>query len=208
MPKTSKSIYGVHPSVKMVADWIDSLKAKTGRTLQEWLAVLEKDGPEDEKARRDWLKSEHGFGANAAWWIAERADGKGWEDGDPDKYLAQAEIFVRDQYAGGKSDLKPLHEVLLSAAAELGDDVKACPCKTMVPLYRNHVFAEIKPATKTRIDFGLALAKFTGKIPARLIDTGGKEKKDRITHRIPVSTKADIDAELKKWLKIAYELDA
>jgi len=39
------------------------------------------------------------------------------------------------------------------------------------------------------------------------IDTGGFEKKDRITRRIEVRSKADIDDELKKWLKKAYEMD-
>ena len=76
----------------------------------------------------------------------------------------------------------------------------------MVPLYRKHVIAQIKPATRTRIDFGLALG--ATKAPARLVDTGGFKKKDRITHRIEVQSKADIDGELKRWLKTAYELDA
>jgi len=43
---------------------------------------------------------------------------------------------------------------------------------------------------------------------ARLIDTGGLAKKDRITYRIPVTKLAEIDDEVKRWLKIAYELDA
>ena len=45
------------------------------------------------------------------------------------------------------------------------------------------------------------------KTPKRLIDTGGYEKKDRITRRIEVKSKADIDDELKRWLKKAYTLD-
>ena len=41
MPKTKKkSIYGVHPGVKMVADWIASLPEKTGKSLQEWVKVV------------------------------------------------------------------------------------------------------------------------------------------------------------------------
>ncbi|PYT26441.1 MAG: hypothetical protein DMG57_21500 [Acidobacteria bacterium] len=44
-------------------------------------------------------------------------------------------------------------------------------------MYRNHVFAQIKPTTRTRIDFGLALKD--RKTPNRLIDTGGFVKKDR-----------------------------
>ena len=66
----------------------------------------------------------------------------------------------------------------------MGADVKACPCKTMVPLYREHVFAQIKPTTNTRIDLGFALAHYKGKLPKRIVDTGGLAKKDRITHRI------------------------
>jgi len=42
------------------------------------------------------------------------------------------------------------------------------------------------------------------KTPKRLIDTGGYEKKDRITRRIEVKSKADIDDELRKWLAKAW----
>jgi hypothetical protein len=209
VPKASKkrSIYGVHPGVKMVADWIESLPAKTGKSLQQWIALTKADGPEDEKERREWLKSKHGFGTNAAWWIAERSVGKGLHDGDPDLYMKQAEQYLLDMYAGGKAGLKPIHDVLIEVAADLGEDVKACPCQTIVPLYRNHVFAEIKPSAKTRLDFGLALGRFEGKLPARLLDTGGKAKGNRITHRIPLAKVGEIDDELKNWLKVAYDLD-
>jgi hypothetical protein len=89
----------------------------------------------------------------------------------------------------------------------VGKDVKACPCQTIVPLYRNHVFAQIKPTTQTRIDFGLALGD-TKKTPKRLIDTGGFAKKDRITHRFEIASVKDIDDEVKHWLKVAYDRDA
>ena len=75
-----------------------------------------------------------------------------------------------------------------------------------MPLYRNHVIAQIKPTTRTRIDFGFALG--TRKATGRLIDTGGFAKKDRITHRIPITAPKDIDAEVRKWLKVAYDRDA
>jgi Domain of unknown function (DUF5655) len=35
----------------------------------------------------------------------------------------------------------------------------------------------------------------------------GLAKKDRITHRIELKTPSEIDDEVKKWLKIPYELD-
>lgn len=206
--KRKKSIYGVHPGVRMMADWIASLPQKTGKSLEEWVALVQRDGPDDEKARRDWLKAQHGFGTNAAWWIAEHSVGKGgtW-DSDPDAYLEKAQEYVAAQYAGSKATLKPLYDRLLEIAADLGDDVKACPCQTIVPLYRHHVFAQLKPTTRTRIDLGLALGQYDGDLPERLIDTGGKEKKDRLTHRIAITRLDEIDGEVTDWLKVAYDLD-
>jgi len=45
------------------------------------------------------------------------------------------------------------------------------------------------------------------KTPKRLIDNRRYKKKDRITRRIEVKSKADIDDELRRWLKKAYEMD-
>lgn len=210
MPRTAKknpsaTLYSVHPGVAQVQDWIASLPEKTGRSLEEWLNLVRESGPPGEKERRDWLKTEHGWGTNSAWWIAERAEGKGREDSDPEAYLRAAEEYVEAMFAGSKAGLRPIYDSLLALGLKVGN-VKACPCKTIVPLYRKHVFAQIKPTTRTRIDFGFALkdTQPTG----RLLDTGGFAKKDRITHRIPISTLAEIDDEVKHWLKIAYDLDS
>jgi hypothetical protein len=200
-----RSMYSVHPGVAMVQKAIESLPEKTGRSLDEWIRVIRKRGASDERAMRDWLKTEHKLGTNYAAWLAERAAGKG-EDGDPEKYLETAEHYVNDMFSGAKSALLPILDALLKLALAIGDDVKACPCKTMVPLYRHHVFAQIKPATRTRIDLGLSLGRM--KTPKRVIDTGGYEKRDRITHRIEIQSMADIDGDMTRWLLKAYELDA
>jgi hypothetical protein len=42
----------------------------------------------------------------------------------------------------------------------------------------------------------------------RTLDTGGLAKKDRITHRIELTSTSQIDPDLKKWLRAAYDLDA
>jgi hypothetical protein len=202
----SSSPYGVHPGVAMVQKWLSELKEKTGRSMEEWLALVKKEGPKDEKSRREWLKSKHKLGTNKAAWIAERAEGKGWGE-TPEAYLKNAVRYVEEQYAGPKEKLRPIYEELLNLGRSIGSDVKACPCRTIVPLYREHVFAQIKPTTNSRVDLGFALTHYKGKLPKRLIDTGGLAKKDRITHRIPLGTLNEIDAEVKKWLKTAYELD-
>src|SRR3954447_1724967 len=203
---TTKSIYSVHPGVVMLQKWVNELKQKTGRSLEEWMTFIKKQGPKDEKLRLEWLKQQPGLGTNSASWLAERAAGKGTVDEDPDEYLKAAEGYVEKMYSGSKESLRPLYDALLKLGLSIGKEAKACPCQTIVPLYRNHVIAQIKPTTRTRIDFGFALGdtKATG----RLIDTGGFAKKDRITHRIEITSLKDIDAEVKKWLKIAYDRDA
>ena len=202
---TAKSPYSVHPGVLMTQKWVAALKEKTGRPLDEWLKLIKKSGPPTETERREWLKSVHGLGTNNAGWMAARAEGKGAEDDNPDEYLRAAARYVEAMYAGGKAGLRPIYDALLKLGLGMGKDVKACPCQTMVPLYRNHVFAQIKPTTRTRIDLGFALG--ARKAEGRLIDTGGYAKKDRITHRIPISSLKEIDAEVKKWLRTAYEED-
>ncbi len=202
-----KSLYDVHPGVAMAQKWIEDLKEKTGRSLEEWMAFVKEKGPKEEKSQREWLKINQKLGTNAAWWIAARVAGKESEEDSPEKYLAAAPEYVERQYAGKKEALGPIFRELLKVGKSVGADVKACPCLTMVPLYRNHVFAQIKPTTNTRVDFGLALTHYKGKLPKRLVDTGGLAKKDRITHRFEITDAKQIDAEVKKWLKTAYDLD-
>jgi len=203
---TKKSVYSVHPGVRMTQKWLAELKPKTGRTLEEWLKLIKKEGPAEEKERRDWLREKHGLNTMTATWLAERSAGKGAEMEDPDLYLESAERDVDKMFSGGKAHLRPVYDALLKVGLKAGKEAKACPCSTIVPLYRNHVFAQIKPATQTRIDMGFALGDM--KPTGRLIDTGGFAKKDRITHRIAISSLDDIDDEVKHWLKIAYDRDA
>jgi len=201
-----KTVYSVHPGVLMTQKWISELKQKTGRTLEEWLKHIKKEGPQDEKPRRDWLREKHGLNTMIATWLAEYSVGKGAEMADPDLYLESAERDVDKMFSGGKAHLRPVYDALLKVGLKTGKEAKACPCTTIVPLYRKHVFAQIKPATQTRIDMGFALGDL--KPTGRLIDTGGFAKKDRITHRIPITSLDDIDDEVKHWLKVAYDRDA
>jgi hypothetical protein len=197
------SLYSVHPGVQMVRKWVEDMPAKTGKSFEQWLAHIKKKGPKTESERRDWLKKEHGFGTNTAAWLAAcTGDKTRWEEGNPEAYLNTAEGYVQAMLAN-KPDLKPIYDALLKEGLALGKDVKACPCQTIVPLYRNNVFAQLKPSTRTRLDLGFCLR---GKpFTARLLDTGGTAKKDRITHKVGISSVSEIDDEVRGWLREAYE---
>ena len=203
----AQSLYDLHPGVAMVQKWIADLKERTGRSLEEWITFVQKEGPQGEESQRHWLKIQHKLGTNAAWWIAARVAGRESQDDSPEKYLTAAGGYIEKQYEGKKSALRPIYDQLLKLGKSVGSDVKACPCLTMVPLYRKHVFGQIKPTTNSRVDLGLALTHYKGKLPKRLRDTGGLAKKDRITHRIEITSPEQIDKEVAKWLKAAYDLD-
>jgi hypothetical protein len=147
MPPTAKeplrpSPYSAHLGVAMEAKAVSELKEKTGRTLEEWIALTQRLGPKTEKERTAWLKEKHGLGTNYAKWLASRAEGKSRADDDPD-------ALVDAMYASEKSALRPIHDRLIELALALGNDVTITPCSTIVPIRRCHVVAQIKPATKT-----------------------------------------------------------
>lgn len=205
--RSASTIYSVHPGVAKMQQWVGELKIKSGRSLDEWVEHIKDDGPETVKECRDWLKDCYSLGTNAAWWLAEKAlgDPLALSEDTPQGYLSLAPQYVERMYAGAKASLRSLHDELVRLTQLLGDDVRICPCKTMVPLYRRHVIAQIRPASAKRIDLGFALGEepFT----ARLRDTGGLAKKDRITHSVAITALSDIDLQVKRWLKQAYERD-
>jgi len=207
-PSNVSTPYDLHPSVAYVQSILSNLEAKTGRGLEAWLALIRKGAPAETRARIAWLK-EQGLGTNQASLVAHRAsDEPGHAFGEtPEGYLAAAPGYVDTQYGGKKAALRPLFERIVSQARGLGPDVKVCPCETIVPFYRNHVFAEVKPFT-ARLDLGLALGDpATVKDPSgRLKDTGGFKKKDRVTHKLELTSEADLEL-ARAWLKRAYERD-
>lgn len=199
MPRPG-SVYSLHPSFVLEETSLANLTERTGKGLNQWIALLKKNGPVDLKEARDWLKNQRpAITTNYQWWITERAMGKGSPDQyDPDAYV--------DAMFEKKPGIRPLYEALLNEVFKLGSDIKVCPCQTMVPVFRNHVFAQFKPSTKTRLDLGFCLRGLTD-LPARLIDTGGLAKGDRITHRIAIARLSDIDAEADYCMNKTYHLD-
>ena len=208
IPLASAPLYSVHPGVALTQRWMAELAEKTGRSLDEWVRHVKKFGPKSERECRLWLQEQHHLGMNTAGWLAGKAFGspRGLAADTPEGYLRLAPKYVAQMYAGPREALLPIHNELIRLAQSLGDGVRICPCKTVVPLYRRHVFAEIRPATNRRIDLGLALGEepFT----SRLHDMGDTEKKNRITHKVALASLDDVDLQVKRWLKQAYQRDA
>jgi hypothetical protein len=100
-----KSAYDVHPGVAMVQKWVTELKGKTGRSLEEWIALAKKEGPKEDKARREWLKTKHKLGTNSAWWISERVDGKGWRGRLAGSLFEDCDCVCRGAIRGSQAEV-------------------------------------------------------------------------------------------------------
>lgn len=210
MPKpaahsSATSRWGIHPLVDYSQSLLANMQQRTGRTFEEWVALTKKQQLGTVKERKDWLKATHGIGSSTGQMIADMVDGNGWDWVNPEAYLQTADRFYAAMFADKKAHLQPIAEALIETVQQLGSDVKVCPCQTIIPVYRTHVFAEIKPATLKRIDLGFAFGN-TPPSP-KLIDTGGFAKKNRITFRYPLESVDDLTKEVCGWLKEAYSRD-
>ncbi len=168
---------------------IDNMPEKTGKSLEQWKALLATKSFAKHSEAVNFLKKEHqvthGF-ANTIVTLSKEEK-------------VTATDLVAQQYQG-KEQLKPIYEALLATVNSFGKDVKIAPKKTTVSIIRKTQFALIKPATKTRIDLGLKLKDTP--TTSRLLDSGPFGT--MCTHRVQLTDVAQIDAELKAWLQEAY----
>ncbi|KGJ97367.1 DUF4287 domain-containing protein [Colwellia psychrerythraea] len=169
---------------------INNMPEKTGKTLAEWLKILDKENVEKHAVAVTFLKTTHGVSHGFANTIVTLSKQKN----------ELPEDLVANQYKG-KESLKALYEMLISTVETFGDDVVITPKKASVSLIRKKQFALIKPATKTRIDLGLKLQGV--EVQGRLEGSGPFGT--MCTHRIQLQSIADIDNEVIKWLLTAYE---
>lgn len=169
------------------------LLEKTGKPLDHWVKVVQASKIEKHRDIINFLKSEHGFTYGYANFVALKSK-------KSDAASQDASVLLDNQYKG-KEGLKPIYEKLLLAVDTFGNDISKVPKKDSVSIIRKKQFALIKPATKTRIDLGL---KLRGKpITDRLENSGPFGS--MCTHRVRLTTLAEIDKELLTWLKEAYE---
>jgi len=169
------------------------LLENTGKTLEQWVIIIEKAKLQKHKEIMDYLKSEHGLSYGFANFIALK-----FNKSDAGSFAE--EELIAAQYKG-KEALFPIYEKLIEEIGKLGEDITFTPKKDSVSIIRKKQFTLIKPASKTRIDLGL---KFKNK------ETGGRLENSgpfgaMCTHRVQLNTISDVDKEVMAWIAEAYE---
>ena len=179
----------------MAATMIANMKSKTGKTLEQWLAIAKKTGAEKHGQVVKALKADHGLTHGYANLVAHKllkSDAGSKAEGGTD--------LVAAQYAGPKAGLRPIYDAVIKAACALGKDVEIAPKKTYVSLRRNKQFAIVQPSTRTRVDLGINLK---GEPAAGRLEASGSFNA-MVSHRVRLEKPADVDKQVRAWLKKAW----
>jgi hypothetical protein len=182
---------------EMIAAVKANLPAKTGKSFEQWVKLATRRRASTRQECRDWLMKAHGLGRNTADIIVSEVCQPGgstvYEDG---------QALVDAMYAGAKTGLRPIYDALVKAVRKLGPDAELTPCKTYVGARRKRQFALIRPTTPKRVDLGLALSDTE---PQGRLEDAKSLGNERIKRIIKIASVGDIDAEVERWLKAAYD---
>ena len=174
---------------KALQTMINNIPEKTGKSLEQWTAILKTKAFEKHGQAVKFLKEEHGVTHGFANTIVTLSKN---DTSTPDD-------LVINQYKG-KEILKPIYDALITVVKTFGNDVTITPKKTSVSVIRSKQFTLIKPATKTRIDLGL---KLKDKPTTERLENSGPFG-TMCTHRVRLESPEDVNDELIVWLKEAY----
>jgi len=171
---------------------IRNIEATYGKTMPEWFAIIASSGKTKHTDVLTMLKREYGMTHGAAHRVSLLA--RQATEAQPDDPIAAL-------YTGKKAAAHPIHETLMLAVATFGDDVAVAAKKGYLSLRRRKQFAMIQPSSTGRVDLGLILkdTPTTGRLePATGFNT-------LFTHRVRVTTVAEVDDELTCWIRSAYD---
>ncbi|HMQ69497.1 MAG TPA: DUF4287 domain-containing protein [Ignavibacteria bacterium] len=173
---------------------IDNLTSNTGKTLEQWIAIVKKQKFAKHGEMVKYLKEEHGFTHGFANLVALKTKGS-------DAGSAENKSDLIEKQYKGKEHFIPIYDKLISEIKKFGNDVEISPKIANVSLRRKKQFATIGPATKTRFEIGVNLK---GQEPKGKLEA--EKPGSMCTHKIKISDIKEIDKEVMEWIKTAYDI--
>ena len=169
---------------------IRNIEQGTGKSMDEWVALVGASGLTKHGEIVAWLKSEHGMTHGNANLVALTAL-RGPE-------APKGDALVDTIYSGPKAALRPFHDEVVGIAQGFGADVELAPKQTYVSLRRAKQFATVGPASGGRLEVGLNLKD---------IEPAGRLERatGMCTHRVRMADPSELDAEVVDWLREAYD---
>lgn len=168
---------------------IRGLEAATGKSIDEWQAIVRSLGTDKHGEIVAGLKANHGLTHGYANLLALLH--RGWG-------TAAADDLVEGLFAGSKAVLRPIYDRLVETVTALGPDVEIAPKQTMVMFRRSKGFACFTPSSAKRAEVGIALR---GEAPTERL----RASRGMTSHAVWIEDPAGIDHEVVGWLREAYE---
>lgn len=181
---------------------LNNIQAKTGKTIAELHAALAASAAAKHGEKRSWLMDQFKLGYGDANTVVHFIDKPLPTLGAVPAAVAEVGDVLEAIYTAKKAGLRPLHEAVMAAIAQLGD-FETAPKKTYLSLRRSKQFAMVGPATVSEIEIGLNCKTLAEHPRLKILPPG---QMCQATTRI--SAAAQIDAELMAWIKAAYEAAA
>jgi hypothetical protein len=176
--------------------YLDTIKAKTGKTPDDFRELAARKGLTEYRELMIWLKTEYELGHGHANVIAQML-------ARADKLQASPDDKLAAHFAGAKAHWRATYNALLEKLAAFGDDFKSAPTNSYISLLRGtKKFAILQISAAERIDLGIKNKNLP--IAGRLEAAGSWN--NMVTHRVRISEAAQLDAEALAWLKQAYDL--
>lgn len=181
-----------------------NIQTRTGRSLAELHAAVAASGLAKHGEKRSFLMEQFKLGhgdANAV--VHTMGQTIAGLEGAPAAGSTVASGSGGDPldaiYTGAKAHLRPLHDELVAVIDSFGS-CETAPKKSYVSLRRKKQFAMIGPATKDSIEIGLNVKTLPPHARLKVMPPGGMCP---VTTRL--SSVAEIDADLRAWLRAAYD---
>ena len=175
--------------------YLDSVKAKTGKTPEDFRLLAVEKGLAKHAEIIAWLKADFGLGhghANAIAMIIK-------ENGAPKPNLDDK---LAAHFSGAKAAWRKPYDALAAKLQQFGSDVSVAPTSTYISLLRGQKkFGIAQISAADRMDIGI---KLKGVAPTERLEAAGTWNA-MVTHRVRISDPKQIDKELLAWLKQAYD---
>ena len=174
--------------------YLDTIKAKTGKTPDDFRKLAAKKGLTNYREIMGWLKSEFGLGHGHANAIAQLLV-------NADKLKASPDDKLAAHFAGDKAKWRKAYDVLAAKIAKFGADIKLSPNRTYLNVQRgSKKIGIVQISAAERLDIGIKLKDVA---PTGRLEAAGLWNA-MVTHRVRICDPKQIDAEVLAWLKQAY----
>jgi hypothetical protein len=168
-----------------------NLAARTGRSLDDWVAIAKACPHDKPRARVEWLRAEHGLGINHAALVLSEAfpSGAGWDD--PGALRAALWVDV-----SSRSILEAVERVASGI-----DGLVTGQRKTYTAFSRDVQFAAIRPLQGGRARLALRLAPDAS--PRLRAPTRRESWSERLTATVDLGSAAEVGPEIERLFAAA-----